>query len=256
MPPMDAEKRKEYNRQYYLKKKDAIANQKKDYYQKSREDILRAKKQYYTDNKDKLTETHKQYYDNNREQMCELKKQYYVKNKEILSAKHKQYYLENKEELLKNNKTYQSDNKEKIKTKQLCEHKKRRLFCKDCSIYTYIVALQRNSIFRILKNTNFTKTKSTIEYLDCSPEYFKEYLQKKMVDGMTFDNIHIDHIKPVNKFDLEDPEELLKCCNYTNMQPLLATVNLSKGDKWSDDDDVFWNENIIFKEYLPLYLPK
>jgi hypothetical protein len=100
-----------------------------------------------------------------------------------------------------------------------------------------------------------TKTKPTIEYLDCSPEFFKEYMKIKMVDGMTFDNIHIDHIKPVNKFNLEDPEELLKCCHYTNLQPLLANDNMSKSDKWCDTDELFWNENIIYKEYLTLYFP-
>jgi hypothetical protein len=73
---------------------------------------------------------------------------------------------------------------------------------------------------------------------------------------MTFDNIHIDHIKPACKFKLENPDELLKCCHYTNLQPLLIVDNLAKGGKWSDDDDLFWNENIIYKEYLPLYLPK
>jgi hypothetical protein len=78
----------------------------------------------------------------------------------------------------------------------------------------------------------------------------------KMVDGMTFDNIHIDHIKPVSQFKLEDPEELLKCCHYTNLQPLLANDNLVKSGKWSDIDEVYWNENIIYKEYLTLYLPK
>jgi hypothetical protein len=104
-----------------------------------------------------------------------------------------------------------------------------------------------------LNDKNIEKTKSTIEYLDCSPEYFKNFIISKMVEGMTIDNIHIDHIKPVSRFNLEDPEELLKCCNYTNFQPLLSTDNIEKSNKWSDEDENFWNENIIFKEYLQLY---
>jgi hypothetical protein len=138
----------------------------------------------------------------------------------------------------------------------LCEHEVERRRCKVCSIHTYLVFLQRMRLNRILKDANQTKTKSTIEYLDCSPEYFKEYLQSKMVEGMTFDNIHIDHIKPVSKFDLENPEEMLMCCHYTNMQPLLANDNIIKSDKWTDKDNIFWTENIIYKEYLPLYIPK
>ena len=53
---------------------------------------------------------------------------------------------------------------------------------------------------------------------------------------MTWDNIHLDHIKPVSKFNLNDHEEFLQCCNYTNFQPLLSEDNLSKSDKWSDED--------------------
>ena len=39
---------------------------------------------------------------------------------------------------------------------------------------------------------------------------------------MTWDNIHIDHIKQVSKFNLDDEDEFLNCCHYTNLQPLLS----------------------------------
>ena len=43
---------------------------------------------------------------------------------------------------------------------------------------------------------------------------------------MTFDNIHIDHIKPVSKFNLNNTDEFYDCCHYTNLQPLLPIENL------------------------------
>ena len=58
-----------------------------------------------------------------------------------------------------------------------------------------------------------------------------------------------------SKSDLENEEELLNCCHYTNFQPLLAEDNLEKYNKWSEADEVFWKENICGKEYLPLYIP-
>ena len=73
---------------------------------------------------------------------------------------------------------------------------------------------------------------------------------------MTWENIHIDHIKPVTAFDLDDHEEFLKCCHYSNFQPLLAVDNASKKNRWSEEDNKFWLENITDKEYLPLYMPK
>jgi hypothetical protein len=47
-----------------------------------------------------------------------------------------------------------------------------------------------------------------------------------MTDQMTFDNIHYDHIKPVSCFYLDNEEEFLKCCHFTNLQPLLSKDNL------------------------------
>jgi len=137
----------------------------------------------------------------------------------------------------------------------ICEHNKRRNSCKDCLPILYLVNLQRSNISRIMKQTNIAKTKPSIEYLGCSAEYFKEYIQSKMTFEMNFDNIHYDHIKPVSKFNLEDEEELLKCCHYTNFQPLMSTDNLEKSNKWNEECEHFWNENICGKEYNQIYNP-
>jgi hypothetical protein len=61
---------------------------------------------------------------------------------------------------------------------------------------------------------------------------------------MTWKNIHLDHIKPVNAFNLDDYNEFLDCCNYTKVQPLLEKDNLIKNNKWSEEDNNFWLENI------------
>lgn len=79
-----------------------------------------------------------------------------------------------------------------------------------------------------------TKTGSAVRDLGCTIEELKVYLEKQFKDGMTWQNHgkwHIDHIIPLISFNLEDREQFLKACHYTNLQPLWAKDNLSKGGK-------------------------
>jgi hypothetical protein len=81
-----------------------------------------------------------------------------------------------------------------------------------------------------------TKNGSSVKDLGCSIKEFKEYIEKQFKDGMNWNNWckdgwHIDHIKPLNSFNLTDREDLLKAVHYTNLQPLWARDNFNKSDK-------------------------
>lgn len=80
------------------------------------------------------------------------------------------------------------------------------------------------------------KIGSSIKDLGCSIEELKNYIASKFEPGMTWDNWsktgwHLDHIIPLSKFDLTDPEQFAKACHYSNLQPLWAEDNLKKGGK-------------------------
>jgi hypothetical protein len=78
----------------------------------------------------------------------------------------------------------------------------------------------------------YLKTSKTSEILGCSWDDFKNHLEARFVDGMSWDNRHlwhIDHIIPLASATSE--EELIKLNHYTNLQPLWAEDNLRKGDK-------------------------
>ena len=102
------------------------------------------------------------------------------------------------------------------------------------------------------KKTTITEKKQLIEYLGCSADKLFNYFQLKInnwnVDNptrlMDFSNIHIDHIKPISRFNLDDPNDFLACCNYTNLQPLLIFDNCSKNNYWTDENEGYWNDNI------------
>ena len=43
---------------------------------------------------------------------------------------------------------------------------------------------------------------------------------------------HIDHIRPISSFNLNDPTQQKKCFHFSNLQPLWAKDNLKKGSKF------------------------
>jgi len=80
------------------------------------------------------------------------------------------------------------------------------------------------------------KAKPTIKLLGCSVLFLKSYLEHQFTKDMNWNNYgifgwHIDHIKPCFSFDLSKESEQKKCFHYTNLQPLWAKDNLSKGKK-------------------------
>lgn len=97
----------------------------------------------------------------------------------------------------------------------------------------------RNRIVKILKLNNYRKKDETLNYLGCSVNQYKDYLQSKFELNMTWDNYgrtvdswNIDHIIPLSKFDLSKDEEKYKAFNYTNTQPMWASLNSSKGNRY------------------------
>ena len=99
-----------------------------------------------------------------------------------------------------------------------------------------ISSLLRSRLYKALKG-NY-KTGSAVRDLGCTIPELKIHLGNQFQEGMTWDllgkEIHIDHIKPLCKFDLTDREQFLQACHYTNLQPLWAHDNLTKNSKYQE----------------------
>jgi hypothetical protein len=100
-----------------------------------------------------------------------------------------------------------------------------------------IIKLSENIRRRInvfLSSKKITKKNKTFDVVGCTPEFLKEYLEKKFIEGMSWDNYgfygwHIDHIIPLCTAKNED--DIIKLCHYTNLQPLWSQDNLKKGGR-------------------------
>lgn len=160
---------------------------------------------------------------------CKLcKKQYYLKNKEKLLQYNKKYAQENKDIIYNiQSRHYQTNRKQRINYSVNYQRERKKtdfLFKLNCNIRTLI----RKSI----KKQGFTKRSKTYEYLGCTYEEFKIYLESKFTEGMNWENQgkwHLDHIYPVSL--AKNEEEIIKLNHYSNFQPLWAIDNLKKGNK-------------------------
>ena len=95
----------------------------------------------------------------------------------------------------------------------------------------------RSRLSTALRNGGWKKEVSAWRNLGCSWEHFKQHMEALFKEGMTWANHgewHVDHIKPLAKFDLSDPEEQRKAVHFTNLQPLWAVDNLKKGDNYDE----------------------
>jgi hypothetical protein len=91
----------------------------------------------------------------------------------------------------------------------------------------------RNRMHKLLAGKE--KSATTMELIGCSREELIAYLESLFEPGMTWEQrrrFHIDHIRPCCSFDLTDPKQQKECFHFTNLRPLWASDNLTKGGKY------------------------
>lgn len=175
------------------------------------------KKKYYEDNKDKISIVGKLYRKNNFESIKQRHKEYHQNNPN--------YYKE-----------WGKKNPDKIKDKISKWLKKNPTYFTDKyknDLFYKLKSNMRSRLNTFIRLNNLPKKYETFDMIGCSPEFLKEYLEQKFTEGMSWElmgqHIHIDHIIPLSSANTE--EEVYKLCHYTNLQPLWAFDNLSKGSK-------------------------
>ena len=125
---------------------------------------------------------------------------------------------------------YRKDNRKQIQETMNKYEKQRKLTDPEFKL----VKTLRSRLGSALRAKRATKNNNTMELIGCDIKFLKGYLESKFTEGMTWENHgdwHIDHIKPCCSFNLLVEVEQNKCFHYTNLQPLWAIDNLSKGGK-------------------------
>jgi len=202
------EKRHETARKYYLKNREKL----KQRYESNREERIVKMKEHHALNKEKHSQQMREWRQNNKQHL----KEYYEKNKERVKQRDKQYFTKNRERI---------NERLRKKYNENAQYK--------------INVILRTRFYKCLKERKTTKSKRMVELVGCDITEVKTYIELQWQPGMTWENHgnrgwHIDHIKPVNTFDLTDIEQQKLCFHYTNLRPLWAADNLSRPDDGSD----------------------
>ena len=160
---------------------------------------------------------------------------YKQRNKDKISDYNKTYKKIYKTEISDYNREYSLTHREEIQkrhTPYLRELKK-------TSPQHKIGVTLRSRMYQVLKGR---KKEHSKELLGCSYEFLLSWFGFLFEDDMTLKNHgkvwHVDHIIPVNSFDLIDEDERFRCCNWSNLQPLYAKDNLSKKEKVDGEEIV------------------
>lgn len=161
------------------------------------------------------------YWRNNKEKKRRIDQERYIRNRDIILNQHKIWSSKNKEHLRKYNSEYRKNRIKKDTSFKL------RLLC-------------RNTINRCI-STNFKRTKHTFDILGYTPEMLKQRLEINFKSDMNWDNHgtlwHIDHVKPLCKFNFvlpdgtPDYEQIRLANSLANLKPLYVQENLSKGGR-------------------------
>ncbi len=181
---------------------DKIKERSERFYKNSRRIQSRCKwrkasNKYYNQNKDKVSQEKKEYYERHKDKIKKKSNQRYHSNKSPITDTQRKY---NKNY---HNRKYNDDVQYKLRTR-LCNR-----------FNNAINNYKKNNKFTISQDKNIDY-KSIIEHLKPLPEDIKNY--------------HIDHIVPLDFFDLTDEEQLRKAWDSINFQWLRMGDNSRKNN--------------------------
>lgn len=99
----------------------------------------------------------------------------------------------------------------------------------------------RNQLYNGITGYGAVKEADFITMVGLTPTKLNKYLESQFTEGMTWDNHnrygwHVDHIIPMDAFNMKDPIQQRASCFYVNLRPMWGRPNIQKGAKYNMDD--------------------
>lgn len=184
-----------------------------------RYDCKNCRKLYRLQNKDHIISKSKAYYQENKQTLNQQSKEYRIQNSAKIKKQRSEYRQKSdvSAHIKKKNKEYLPIRKEKIKLKRIND------------LNFKLSEILRSKFNRAIKKNKYSN------FLGCDVVFLKMWLEFNFTNDMTWDNIgkvwHIDHVLPISLFDFTQTSNINICFNWTNLQPMKSTENISKSNK-------------------------
>lgn len=163
-------------------------------------------------------------YDSKKPDVLQNQREYRIKNADVIRERRRRYRSQNAAKIKAAKQAYAANNREKI-AKSIARRRANNPIAR-------MANSMRRSIRRYL-DAGQKGEMSSFEIIGCSKDDLRKHLESKFNDGMTWQNYgkhwHIDHIVPL--VSARTVEDVKKLCHWTNLQPLTAFENISKGSK-------------------------
>lgn len=218
------------DRKRYFENKEIYSIRNMEYRENNKEKITNQQKGYRIENKEKIYIRQKKYTQSNKVKIAEYQKEYNEKNHTEITKKKRSYYLKNRDKFLDYRKNYAEENKDNINKNTRERY--------NSDIKFKISNTLRRRFSNIIYAIKTKKILDTFQILGCDIDFFIKHIENQFQNSMTWGNHgrkgwNLDHIRPCASFDLTDPAQQKECFHYTNLQPLWAFDNLSKGSLYN-----------------------
>ena len=154
---------------------------------------------------------------------------YYHKHKaKLLAAKRAKYIAGSKQCIYIKIADLTPEQAQKARARRAAVARKRRANC----VQFMLACRYRTRLYKYTKN----KSIKSSEFLGCSWNEYAAHIEAKFQPGMSWANQHewqVDHVVPLSWFDLRIPEQAKQANHYTNLQPMWASDNMKKGNRYA-----------------------
>jgi len=188
---------------------------------------------WYWANRERALAGHRERRLGNPEDVKRRRAEYAKANPGYAAGYGKQYYAANRDELLASQRRKNATPEAKA-----ARNARQRERYRTDPIFKLKVILRTRA-----KNAMRGVRGSGVRLLGCSVVELREYLELHFLVGMTWENYGtawvIDHIKPLAKFDLTNPEQAQVAFNWSNLRPCWDVENSSKGSRYVEPEPFY-----------------